>query len=666
MPLLALPLALIGLVALPALAAIYVLRTRYRRRAVSSLMLWNAAALATGGGRKANRLQTPWVLLLELLALLLLVLAATMPRWLATGQRAQVMVVLDNSWSMRAIDADGRSARDRGADALADELSTLGRYAAGFVLAGPKPQRLGDSARDAADVAAVLDRWTAEAPTADLNAALALARETGGEGARVVVVTDQAREVPTTGDQAEAELRWRAVGVAGDNAAVVRAVRRPGGAEHDAVMVEVARSGGAAGPARTVGVQIEAQQREALPPGTNPIDGFNDDAAWAIVARQRVALEPGQTKRVWLEGSDNTAGRVLRVSVTMPGDVLAADDRAWLAAADVRPVSVAVQVQDAALSAAVQAALQATGRTTPVAASDAELRVVDDTVRPAAADAPAVARRATDGRWVMRFLRPADDVASQAFLGPFLLDDAHPLTADAALAGVVWSALADPAAIGPWMRGADAVPASAGDVPLIGWFGGEATEIRVNVDAQRSTILNNVAFPVLMSNAVRARAAARPGVTPVNLPLGGVVALQADATRAETGDADAGVTTPPAATVQRVAGLGATDDAPPAPPIALSDGAAVWAPPRAGVYQVTLPGAKPQTVVVHGQSAAESDLSAALTADSGDLHADLLSRPEYRGLGWLLGLTALGLLGIEAWLLRAGAGVGAARSEAAA
>ena len=81
---------------------------------------------------------------------------------------------------------------------------------------------------------------------------------------------------------------------------------------------------------------------------------------------------------------------------------------------------------------------------------------------------------------------------------------------------------------------------------------------------------------------------------------------------------------------------------------------------------MTLPGANPQTVVVHGQSAAESDLSAALTADSGDLHADLLSRPEYRGLGWLLGLTALGLLGIEAWLLRAGAGVGAARSEAAA
>ena len=125
------------------------------------------------------------------------------------------------------------------------------------------------------------------------------------------------------------------------------------------------------------------------------------------------------------------------------------------------------------------------------------------------------------------------------------------------------------------MRGADAVPASAGDVPLIGWFGGEATEIRVNVDAQRSTILNNVAFPVLISNAVRARAAARPGVTPVNLPLGAVVALEADAAQADAGDAEEGARTPPVATVHRIAGLSAIGDAPPAPPIALNDGAAV-------------------------------------------------------------------------------------------
>ena len=196
MPLLALPLALIGLVALPTLAAIYVLRTRYRRRAVSSLMLWQAAAQATGGGRKASRMQTPWVLLLELLALLLLILAATMPRWLATGQRARVMVVLDNSWSMRAVDGDGRSALDRGAEAVRDELGGLGRYTAGFVLAGREPQRLGASARDAADVSTALAEWTAEATAADLASAVALAQETGGADARVVVVTDRA---PATG-----------------------------------------------------------------------------------------------------------------------------------------------------------------------------------------------------------------------------------------------------------------------------------------------------------------------------------------------------------------------------------------------------------------------------------------------------------------------------------
>ena len=544
MPLLALPLALIGLVALPTLAAIYVLRTRYRRRAVSSLMLWQAAAQATGGGRKASRMQTPWVLLLELLALLLLILAATMPRWLATGQRARVMVVLDNSWSMRAVDADGRSALERGADAVRDELGGLGRYTAGFVLAGREPQRLGESARDAADVSTALAGWTAEATAADLASAVALARETGGADARLVVVTDRAQATGPA-DLAGGEegvgvgsdgLRWRAVGAAGDNAAVVRAVRGGGGAARDVVMVEVGRFGTPAGPPRTVGLQIDA-----LVPGGAP--GSDSDTDWQIVARKRLALAPGETTRVWFDPDDETttvptAGHLLRASVTLPGDVLAADDRAWLAAPDAEPVRVAVNVENMRLRDAVDAALAATGQTAPARdAADAELLVAQATF-PVAADAgvPSAEARRVPGRWTLRLFGPGetnpdtDGKATQAFLGPFLLDTDHPVTRDLGLEGVVWSAVADPDRLAPWARRADAVLAAAGEVPLITWRGGDAAEIGLNLDAARSTLTGGVAWPVLMSNVVQARAAARPGIQPVNVPPGSPVALRADAT----------------------------------------------------------------------------------------------------------------------------------------
>lgn len=665
MPLLALPLALIGLVALPALAAIYVLRTRYRRRAVSSLMLWQAAAQATGGGRKASRMQTPWVLLLELLALLLLVLAATMPRWLATGQRARVMVVLDNSWSMRAVGGDGRSAVERGAEAVRDELAGLGRYTAGFVLAGREPQRLAASARDAAGVREALTGWTAEATAADLASAVALARETGGADVRVVVVTD--RTAPETGsaspENAEAvdpadAVRWRAVGEPGDNAAVVRAVRGGGGAARDVVMVEVGRFGTAAGPARTVGVQIDAL-----------VSGVAEgpDAAWNVVARKRLALEPGETTRVWFDPDGapaatavRTAGRLLRVSVALPGDVLAADDRAWLAAPDAQPVRVAVGVEDAALRDAVDAALAATGQTAPArVADDAELWVTQATF-PAATDADGGGREGTPGRWSLRLFGPAEADDTQAFLGPFLLDTDHPVTKDLGLEGVVWSAVADADRLDAWARRADAVLASAGDVPLITWRGGDASrtaEIGLNLDAARSTLTGGVAWPVFMSNVVQARAAARPGTQPVNVPAGAPVALRAGERYAATDPdgPDGGGDVPAApARVRWVAGLGGVAAGEPTV-LALRDGAATWTLPRPGVYEVALPGLEPQTVVAAGTDAAESDLSGATTGATGDLNADVLSRPEYRGLGWLLGLGALSLLSAEAWLLRGGA-----------
>src|SRR6478609_7370870 len=101
LPVFTTPLAFLGLLALPALMAIYLLHNRARPRPVSSLLLWVDARPAPEGGRRGAR---------------------------------PLVVVLDDSFSMLAGDPD--SPRKRAADALLEELRRTPRGSVRLVLAG--------------------------------------------------------------------------------------------------------------------------------------------------------------------------------------------------------------------------------------------------------------------------------------------------------------------------------------------------------------------------------------------------------------------------------------------------------------------------------------------------------------------------------------------------
>ena len=96
MPIFTFPFALLALLALPALAAIYWLRNRSREHEVSSLLLWAAEKQTWEGGRRWERWQTPLLFFLELLALLLLTLAAAGPMMRAGNAARPLVVVLDD------------------------------------------------------------------------------------------------------------------------------------------------------------------------------------------------------------------------------------------------------------------------------------------------------------------------------------------------------------------------------------------------------------------------------------------------------------------------------------------------------------------------------------------------------------------------------------------
>ncbi len=450
MPVLGLPLLLVGLVALPAVAGIYWLRTRFRRQAVSSLMLWEAAAEAQGGGRKKNRLQTPLALLLELLAILLLVLAATAPRVLRAGQTPSVVVVLDDSYSMTAADDRGVSARDRGAELVRRELAGLGRYTVRFVAAGVVPRVLGEAATSsggAAEVEAVLERWRPEASASDLDAGLALAGEvSGGDGrARVLVVSDRTPqaerdagdpgeetggELPSGGERSTSggggltsggRVKWLAVGKAGPNVGVVNAVRSaaPGSAGSPGTP---GSPGSAVGGGDIILLEVANYSEDAATATLTLTaeDGALSGGAGEVLETRRVEVGPGQTERVWVRlggAGEAVSGRA--VVATLGDDALEADNRAVLMPAGDEPVAVSVDIADGALGRAVQRAVEASGKAvTSGGTAEAVLTFTDRDAR------------AGGERWVVRF------------------DDG---SADAVGGGAGWR-------VGRWRRGGAGVP----------------------------------------------------------------------------------------------------------------------------------------------------------------------------------------------------------------
>src|ERR1700743_430255 len=154
-PFLTYPLALIALATVPALAAIYILRNRFRRRQVSSLVLWNFQVQSKSGGAKIHRLQLPLLFFLERLTCLFLVVAAAGPQWKLPQSTRPLIVVLDDSFSMRAV-SGGVSARTRAENFLKNMLGSQLPPSTRFILAGSTAHSLETSARNWQEISDLL------------------------------------------------------------------------------------------------------------------------------------------------------------------------------------------------------------------------------------------------------------------------------------------------------------------------------------------------------------------------------------------------------------------------------------------------------------------------------------------------------------------------------
>jgi hypothetical protein len=592
LPFLTHPLALAALaVGVPALVAIYWLRNRFRRRVVSSLMLWVDAREARAGGTRLHRLQTPLLFLLELAAILLLVFAAADPQVRATQGTRPLVVVLDDSFSMRAGGED--SPRGRALVALREELRARPPYSIRFVLAGERPQVLGEPVKTLREAERLLAGWTCGAPTSRLEQALTLAADVGGELALLLVVTDRA---PAEGTVAErGRLCWWAFGKPLANVAFVNAARTAR-EEGERCLFEIANF-------------ADEESRTQLRIET--ADGGS-------IQRAELRLAPGETRRIVLPLKPGTPA----VRAVLGDDALAIDNEVILQPAPRRALRVQLAVGDRGLRAPLEKAIRA-ARFATVTGRRPHLIFTDGTADPDAGEEA----------WPVFLVRENDALA---YTGPFVMDRAHPLTDGLSLRGVIWAA-----GKGQALEGAPVI--MAGNVPLLSVRetlpveGEERTEgrqeARLRLRPDLSTLTQAPDWPALVWNLLAWRAAALPGLDRSNVRLGERVALT--------------FATPVEKVRVAVPGRPPRD-------VPVKGKRLTLRADEPGTYEI-LDGAQRYAFSANVQHPDESDLRGCVGGQWGEWLDETTLRLEYRSVAWLLLLLALGVLALH-WFLVARAG----------
>jgi hypothetical protein len=574
-PFLTYPLALIALAAVPALAAIYILRNRFRRRQVSSLLLWRFHVQSKSGGAKINRLQLPLLFFLELLALLLLVVAATGPHWKLPQSQRPLIVVLDDSFSMRAV-RDGVSVQTRAHDFLEKLFRLQPPPSTRLILAGTEPRSLGSTAKSWREVNELLSQWKCWSPDATIDAAITLAAELGKQQANILVLTDRK---PADEKISSQRLEWHAFGLPLDNFAIVNASRTIFG-DQDRCLLEVANFSSGARPTKLL-VQT----------GTNAPQSST------------ILLGAHESQRLVF----NIPSSAPSLHAVLDADSLAEDNEVQLLPPVRKHVRVQVALTNENLSALVNRTLDATG------------------LRAAISENPELVIRETDtvagsNLWNLRWSSAG---ATNAYTGPFIVDNSHPLAKGIALEGVIWAAAAATNSPG------DMPVILAGNTPLLSAHEDALgrRHLTLNLNPDLSTLQNTPDWPILFWNILSWRISEMPGLKESNARLGTEVNLK---------------TTGEAVTVIQPDGEKQF--------FPKTGGGLALETPVPGIYSVVA-GTTTNQFSVNVLAADKSDLSACATGQWGKWSEDTERRLEETSAVWIFGLLALALLTTHLWLV---------------
>jgi Ca-activated chloride channel homolog len=461
------PLGLLALLAIPAIIAIHLFRRRFPPRPVAGLFLWQAVQQTPQGGGKVSKLPITASLILECLAALALALILAGARLNPASVSEHLVVLLDDSASMAAVNAQNESPRDRAARRILQEIERLGRSVrVTLIQSGERPSVLIGPAALGVEARSALEKWKPQAQHHSLAMGLRLARELAGKTGHLMVFSDALPESEMDG------IQWVSVGQPLGNVGIVGAQRSLSTQEGRATisLTFVNSSSENAHPRLRVvseGKQLLTQELN-VPPKTSSLN---------------LPLPPG----------------LPAVTVALSDDALQRDNEVTLV--EPRPQIVAIENQ------------LPNGRGHD--ALDRAIRSVSGVTRSehghlVFGPASSMDQPIEQGSWRIGFGRAPARLLAQGeprdLVGPFVPEKRHPLLQGVTLAGVVWAGAL------PITSNKIHPVVSSGNDFLIGLLGQRPDDgILFNLDLERTNLIRAPDWPILISNIIELRRQELPG-----------------------------------------------------------------------------------------------------------------------------------------------------------
>jgi hypothetical protein len=481
---------------------------------------------------------------------------------------------------MRAVQ-DGVSSQARAKDFLEKLFHRQPPPFTRLILAGTEPRALGSTVKSWGEVNDLLSQWKCWSPNATMDSAITLAAELGKGQANILILSDRK---PPEEKIANQRLEWHAFGEPLDNFAFVNASRTVFGDE-DRCLLEIANY---SDESRSTQLTVQT--------GSN------------VVQNSTITLGAHQSQRLIFNIPSTTPS----LRATLAPDALAEDNEVQLLPPVRKHVRVQVALTNENLSTLVNRTLDATGFRAAIS-QNPEL-VIHDSDSPVSSNA-----------WSLVWPTFA---ATNAYTGPFIVDDSHPLAEGIALEGVIWAGAA-------MTNAASDVPVIlAGNVPLLS----EREDvigrrhITLNLNPGLSTLQDTPNWPILFWDILSWRISEMPGLNQSNARLGTEVTLKTTGGPVTITQPDGGKTSFPKT----------------------GDELAVETP-MPGIYSVAM-GTTTNQFSVNTLAADVSDLSPCATGQWGQWSEDAGRQFEETSAVWIFGLLALAVLAAHMYLLAAARG----------
>lgn len=593
-PLLTHPLALFTLLTIPALAAIYLLHNRFKRRQVAGLFLWRQASRSRDGGMRLSRIRTPLLFIIELLILIALTIAAIDPRTPSTTAQRTLIVILDNSASMLA---GSPAPRDRALPAIHKIIHKEHFRSISFILANNTPSIIDSTQNTHWRNTDLLRSWTCHAPLADINAAIALATElSGGHQAMILVVSDHK---PAT-EPNNNSLRWIALGKPLPNIGFINA-RLSRANNKNRLFVTIANN-------TPNNIQLKI-----------PIT-----AEHQIIRNIQLKIPHNNSKSAIISLPPiNTP-----ISLQLPDDQLTIDNTITLLPPQTPRISTAISINNPTIRSCVQRAINATELCTTGSASNSPPDLIIQTTRACPTKPPLT---------ILHIQTPTN---APAYRAPFVINHNHPLTQGLDFDGIIWSASptnnlpGDPIIL-------------AGNTPLLtelNHHNGQTT-LSLQIDPAASNLTDTPTWPALIYNICQYAAKKLPGPQHNNYPTDTSAAVTLPP---ETHSLSTSFTPNCTSRQRQKQNLKNSSKK-----LHQSNhNTSISIPlPQPGIYTITAsPGGQTYSIASQFLAPHESDLSHASSGDWGNWHTTQTLIQQYRSLAWIAAITALLLITIHTML----------------